>query len=48
MITAIKTPYLPNGWFDLNVYDNLLKKEIVNGVEGTLVGGTIAEGQLMS
>lgn len=48
LITAIKTPYLPDGRFDLEAYDSLLNMQIVNGVEGVIVGGTTGEGQLMS
>ncbi|XP_068652340.1 4-hydroxy-tetrahydrodipicolinate synthase, chloroplastic-like [Aristolochia californica] len=48
LITAIKTPYLPDGRFDLEAYDALMHMQIVNGVEGVLVGGTTGEGQLMS
>ncbi|CAK9154916.1 unnamed protein product [Ilex paraguariensis] len=38
LITAIKTPYLLDGRFDLEAYDAL----------GVIVGGTTSEGQLMS
>lgn len=48
MITAIKTPYLPDGRFDLEAYDDLVNMQTVNGVEGIIVGGTTGEGQLMS
>ena len=48
MITALKTPYLPDGRFDLEAYDDLLNTQIVNGAEGIIVGGTTGEGQLMS
>ncbi|RWW75804.1 hypothetical protein BHE74_00016145 [Ensete ventricosum] len=48
LITAIKTPYLPDGRFDLEAYDFLMHMQIVNGVEGVIVGGTTGEGQLMS
>lgn len=48
LITAIKTPYLPDGRFDLEAYDNLVHVQIENGVEGVVVGGTTGEGQLMS
>lgn len=48
LITAIKTPYLPDGRFDLEAYDNLIHVQIENGVEGVIVGGTTGEGQLMS
>ncbi|GLJ45721.1 hypothetical protein SUGI_0962210 [Cryptomeria japonica] len=48
LITAIKTPYLPDGRFDLQAYDSLIHKQIQNGVEGVIVGGTTGEGQLMS
>lgn len=48
MITAVKTPYLPNGQIDLEAYDNLVNMQIANGVEGILVAGTTGEGQLMS
>ncbi|KAK4595030.1 hypothetical protein RGQ29_018679 [Quercus rubra] len=48
LITAIKTPYLPDGRFDLEAYDDLVNMQIVNGAEGIIVGGTTGEGQLMS
>lgn len=46
--TAIKTPYLESGKFDLAAYDRLLELQIANGVDGVIVGGTTGEGQLMS
>ncbi|KAK8933506.1 hypothetical protein KSP39_PZI015301 [Platanthera zijinensis] len=48
LITAIKTPYLPDGRFDLEAYDSLIHMQIVNGAEGVVVGGTTGEGHLMS
>ncbi|MEW5317593.1 MAG: hypothetical protein WDW38_008878 [Sanguina aurantia] len=48
LFTAIKTPYLANGKFDLAAYDALLSNQIAAGVEGVIVGGTTGEGQLMS
>lgn len=30
---AIKTPYLPNGKFDLDAYDAIVEQQIANGVE---------------
>lgn len=48
LITAIKTPYLPDGRFDLEAYDTLVNLQIVNGAEGVVVGGTTGEGHLMS
>ncbi|XP_008779993.1 4-hydroxy-tetrahydrodipicolinate synthase, chloroplastic-like [Phoenix dactylifera] len=48
LITAIKTPYLPDGRFDLEAYDSLMHMQIVNGVGGVIVGGTTGEGHLMS
>ncbi|KAG0622812.1 hypothetical protein M758_3G125600 [Ceratodon purpureus] len=47
LITAIKTPYLPDGRFDLQAYDDLVAQQINHGVEGLIVGGTTGEGQLM-
>ncbi|XP_004510938.1 4-hydroxy-tetrahydrodipicolinate synthase, chloroplastic-like [Cicer arietinum] len=47
-ITAVKTPYLPNGKFDLEAYDNLVSMQISNGAEGILVAGSTGEGQLMT
>eukprot|EP00897_Mesotaenium_endlicherianum_P000407 jgi/Mesen1/10367/ME000080S09761 len=47
LITALKTPYLPDGRFDLEAYDRLVNLQIENGVEGLIVGGTTGEGQLM-
>ncbi|XP_047315636.1 4-hydroxy-tetrahydrodipicolinate synthase, chloroplastic-like [Impatiens glandulifera] len=48
LITAIKTPYLPDGRFDLEAYDALMHMQIKDGVEAVIVGGTTGEGQLMS
>ncbi|XP_031502989.1 4-hydroxy-tetrahydrodipicolinate synthase, chloroplastic-like [Nymphaea colorata] len=48
LITAIKTPYLPDGRFDLEAYDSLMNMQIANGTEGVIVGGTTGEGHLMS
>ncbi|KAM0935024.1 putative 4-hydroxy-tetrahydrodipicolinate synthase [Dioscorea sansibarensis] len=48
LITAIKTPYLPDGRFDLEAYDSHMHMQIVNGAEGVIVGGTTGEGHLMS
>ncbi|KAL6004758.1 4-hydroxy-tetrahydrodipicolinate synthase, chloroplastic [Asimina triloba] len=48
LITAIKTPYLPDGRFDLEAYDVLMNMQIANGAEGVIVGGTTGEGHLMS
>lgn len=48
LITAIKTPYLKNGKFDLEAFDRLVELQANNGVEGLIVGGTTGEGQLMS
>lgn len=48
LITAIKTPYLPNGKFDLGAYDAMVEQQIQHGVEGLIVGGTTGEGQLMT
>ncbi|CAN6836859.1 unnamed protein product [Brassica oleracea] len=48
VITAIKTPYLPDGRFDLEAYDELVNTQIIKGAEGVIVGGTTGEGQLMS
>ncbi|KAJ4952314.1 hypothetical protein NE237_029146 [Protea cynaroides] len=48
LITAIKTPYLPDGRFDLEAYDALMHMQILSGAEGVIVGGTTGEGQLMS
>jgi 4-hydroxy-tetrahydrodipicolinate synthase len=48
LITAIKTPYLPNGKPDIRAYDSHLERQIQHGVEGVIVGGTTGEGQLMS
>nr|XP_043624315.1 4-hydroxy-tetrahydrodipicolinate synthase, chloroplastic-like [Erigeron canadensis] len=48
LITAIKTPYLPDGRFDLEAYDALVNMQIENGADAVIVGGTTGEGQLMS
>ncbi|RCV21714.1 hypothetical protein SEVIR_4G126700v4 [Setaria viridis] len=48
LITAVKTPYLPDGRFDLEAYDYLINMQIEGGAEGVIVGGTAGEGHLMS
>eukprot|EP00850_Spirogloea_muscicola_P013774 SM000095S24988 [mRNA] locus=s95:337041:339654:+ [translate_table: standard] len=49
LITAIKTPYLPeSGKFDLQAYDRLVNSQIESGAEGLIVGGTTGEGHLMN
>lgn len=48
LITALKTPYLPDGRFDLEAYDSLVDNQIKSGVEGLIIGGTTGEGHLMS
>ena len=48
LCAAIKTPYLPNGKFDLSAYDNLVDQQIKHGVEGLIIGGTTGEGHLMT
>jgi len=48
LITAVKTPYEPNGRIDLPAFDRLVQHQVNNGVEGLIIGGTTGEGQLMS
>lgn len=47
LVTALKTPYLTNGRFDLRAYDKLVNHQIANGVQAVIVGGTTGEGHLM-
>jgi len=46
-MTAIKTPYRPDGDVDLESYDRLVEAQIEHGVEGLIVCGTTGEGHLM-
>lgn len=48
LITAIKTPYLPDGRIDLEAYDKLVEQQIAGGTDGLIVGGTTGEGHLMT
>jgi 4-hydroxy-tetrahydrodipicolinate synthase len=48
LITAIKTPYLPNGKIDLAAYDNLVSLQVQGGADALVIGGTTGEGHLMS
>ena len=43
LITAVKTPYREDGKFDLRAYDAHVQRQIENGVEGLIVGGTTGE-----
>lgn len=45
-MTAIKTPYHPDGSVDLEAYDAHVEHQIANGVEAFIVGGTTGEGHL--
>ncbi len=47
LMTAIKTPYKPDGDVDLDSYDFLVEAQIKNGVQGLIVCGTTGEGHLM-
>ncbi|MGK0290304.1 MAG: 4-hydroxy-tetrahydrodipicolinate synthase [bacterium] len=47
VMTAIKTPYLPNNEIDLEMYDKIVEKQIKHGVKGLIIGGTTGEGHLM-
>jgi 4-hydroxy-tetrahydrodipicolinate synthase len=44
----MKTSYLPDGRIDIESYDEMMKIQIANGVEGVLVGSTAGEGHLLS
>jgi len=48
LITAAKTPYLPDGNVDIEAFDKILEHQILNGVEGVIIGGTTGEGHLLS
>ncbi|GKC87331.1 4-hydroxy-tetrahydrodipicolinate synthase, chloroplastic-like protein [Tanacetum coccineum] len=45
-IKSIKTPYLPDGRFDLEAYDSLVNMQIEDGTDGVIVGGTLKFGSL--
>ncbi|MDT8446260.1 MAG: 4-hydroxy-tetrahydrodipicolinate synthase [bacterium] len=47
VITAIKTPYLPDRSIDLEAFDRLVERQIEAGVQGLIIGGTTGEGHLM-
>ncbi|CAG9466198.1 unnamed protein product [Pedinophyceae sp. YPF-701] len=47
LITALKTPYRPDGSIDMAAYDRHVENQLASGVEGFIVGGTTGEGQLM-
>lgn len=48
LMTAIKTPYRPDGNVDFPAFDRLCEHQIANGVEGLIIGGTTGEGHLLS
>jgi len=48
LMTAIKTPYKPDGNIDYPAFDRLCEHQIANGVEGLIIGGTTGEGHLLS
>lgn len=47
-MTAIKTPYQPNGEIDLKAFDAHCEHQLANGVEALIIGGTTGEGHLFS
>lgn len=47
LITAIKTPYHPDGSIDYDSFDKLVERQKLGGVDGLVVGGTTGEGHLM-
>lgn len=48
LITAIKTPFLPNGKIDLKSFDYHASQQVKHGVDGLIIGGTTGEGHLLS
>ena len=48
LMTAIKTPYQPNGEIDLKAFDRHCEHQLANGVEALIIGGTTGEGHLFS
>eukprot|EP01044_Picomonas_judraskeda_P013388 COSAG03_NODE_2019_length_3208_cov_212.097459_2_plen_323_part_00 len=48
LITAVKTPFTPDGKMDLDAYDAHLEDQLANGVEGFIIGGTTGEGHLFA
>ncbi|KAJ4746747.1 4-hydroxy-tetrahydrodipicolinate synthase [Rhynchospora pubera] len=48
LITAMKTPYLPDGRIDLEAYDEMVKVQIAIGAEGVIVGSHAGEGHVLS
>lgn len=48
LYTAVKTPYTKTGRLDLSAFDELIRFQIKNGVEGIIVAGTTGEGHLMN
>jgi len=47
LITAIKTPFLPDGRIDFDAFDRLAERQAAAGVDGLVVTGTTGEGHLM-
>ena len=45
LITAIKTPYLPNGKVDLASFDGLVERQIEGGPWGKDVGATSVQSE---
>uniref|UniRef100_A0A7S2DY17 4-hydroxy-tetrahydrodipicolinate synthase n=1 Tax=Alexandrium andersonii TaxID=327968 RepID=A0A7S2DY17_9DINO len=48
LMTAIKTPYKPDGDIDLEAFDKHVEHQIKHGVEALIIGGTTGEGHLFS
>ena len=47
LMTAIKTPYKPDGKFDLDAFDFMVERQLEAGCQGLIIGGTTGEGHLM-
>merc|ERR1719326_2193317 len=48
LMTAIKTPYGPDGLIDYVAYDRHVEHQIASGVEALIIGGTTGEGHLFN
>lgn len=48
VITALKTPFMATGKIDFTAFEQLLRRQMISGIRGFVVGGTTGDGCFLS